>query len=377
MANTPPDLAALLTPVLPALAAAAVSTEPAIGILPLLSPILRQRVQFLSASSSEPWLRLLCYDSSKAPQLAKAASSSALEPHPVSGETEVDWDYDSETRYRRIDAETLQALVVMRDVGLVFRLVYCINDPDGGDGWRVGEVNVTDGQEPFAIFGGSASIAEAEEQFEDYKKDNSNNKAAPTGTTTVNNGATSHNEEKEDSEDAYWAQYDATPSHTPGPKASPAPRASAARANNSATTEDEYFSQYDSVQPAMDNHDPDEGLDSASTAALLSDAGADTDAARTNGGSGKSHMNGENSNYELAHPRPESSASSNESQKLVARLEEQAGRQGQNEFGVKKHISRSIRSLFLLSRSSGIQRDEFEQIVKTELDILGLVDYVE
>ena len=75
----------------------------------------------------------------------------------------------------------------------------------------------------------------------------------------------------------------------------------------------------------------------------------------------------------LLHPRPESSASSNSSQ-LVARLEEEAGRQGQSEFGVKQHISRSVRSLFMLSRASGIEREEFERLVKTELDVLGMME---
>jgi hypothetical protein len=75
----------------------------------------------------------------------------------------------------------------------------------------------------------------------------------------------------------------------------------------------------------------------------------------------------------LKHPRPASSASSNGSL-TVAKLEESAGKQEQNEFGVKQHISRSIRSLFLLSRSAGIDRDEFERMVKTELDVLGMVE---
>lgn len=378
MANIAPDLTTLLTPLLPALAAAAVSTEPAVGVLSLLSPILRQRVQFLSASSSDPWLRLLCYDSSKAPKLAEVASSSALEPHPVSGEAEVDWDYDADIRYRRIDSETLQALVVLREVGLIFRLVYCINDPDGGDGWRVGEVTVKEGQDPLAIFAGFASIAEAEKDFEEEAK---NKKTTAHNTTAATNGAAGDDEE-EDNEDDYWAQYDATPGRTPAQKASPAPRTSAARTTNGTTTEADYFAQYDDVQPAMDNHDPDEELDPAAAAALMGgrdERGGDSAdlLAQTNGRENGQDANGAAAANELAHPRPESSASSNGSQKLVARLEEEAGRQGQSEFGVKKHISRSIRSLFLLSRASGIGRDEFEQLVRTELDVLGMVDDLE
>jgi hypothetical protein len=58
----------------------------------------------------------------------------------------------------------------------------------------------------------------------------------------------------------------------------------------------------------------------------------------------------------------------------VAKLEESAGKQEQSEFGVKQHISRSIRSLFLLSRAAGIDRQEFERMVRTELDVLGMVE---
>ncbi|CAG9938390.1 unnamed protein product, partial [Clonostachys rosea f. rosea IK726] len=59
---------------------------------------------------------------------------------------------------------------------------------------------------------------------------------------------------------------------------------------------------------------------------------------------------------------------------IIEKLEEEAGRKDQSDFGVKQHISRSIRSLFMLSRASGIEREEFEQLVKTELDVLGMVE---
>jgi hypothetical protein len=76
---------------------------------------------------------------------------------------------------------------------------------------------------------------------------------------------------------------------------------------------------------------------------------------------------------DLAHPRPASSASSNGSQ-TVAKLEESAAKQEQSDFGVKQHVGRSIRSLFLLSRAAGIDREEFERLVKTELDVLGMIE---
>ncbi|KAL3962073.1 hypothetical protein ACCO45_003596 [Purpureocillium lilacinum] len=370
-----PDLSSLLTPLLPALPAAAASTQPATKVLPLLSPILRQRVQLLASSpissSAEPWLRLLCYDTSKAARLAELVRSPSLEPHPVSGEVEVDWDYDAETRFRRVDQETLQALVALTELGIAFRLVYCVNDQEGGgDGWKVGE-------------------------FREGK------------TATIQlNGGTSRTQyvadEDEDDDDDYWGRYDATPARTPaGDKRSPAPGAAGASSTShhagalsdpyrSASAEDEYFAQYDQVQPAMDNHDPDE---EAAAAHVMPSLGMSNAVSGGNGnGSILAHPRPSEpaqrsgllpSNpadepesvaaAELLHPRPDSSASSNGSH-TVARLEETAGKREASEFGVKQHVSRSIRSLYMLSRASGIDRDEFERIVKTELDVLGMME---
>lgn len=377
-AIAPPDHASLLTPLLPALPAAAASTHPATKVLPLLSPILRQRVRLLSVSSEEPWLRLLCYDTGKAARLADIARGPGLEPHPVSGEVEVDWGYDAETRYRRLDTETLQALVALAGLGVAFRLVYCVNDEEGGgDGWRVGEVTVADKPSPFSQFGGVSTIAEAERQF----------KEGQTGKATVqvngtNGAGRADDDDDDDDDDDYWGRYDATPARTPAEKRSPAPGVSnasqAANPFRPASAEDEYFAQYDRVQPAMDNHDPDEEAQQAHLG--LAQHNATTLAQPWPGEAQRSGLlsrpdaagGSPPAASEMAHPRPESSASSNGSH-TVARLEETAGKQEQNEFGVKQHVSRSIRSLYALSRASGIDREEFERLVKTELDLLGMM----
>ncbi|KAI1412639.1 hypothetical protein F5Y13DRAFT_163142 [Hypoxylon sp. FL1857] len=377
-----PDVQQVLGHVLPSLPAAALSTEPAENILPLLSPILRQRVQLLSSSSSEPWIRLLCYDTSKVPKLTEIAKSDRLEPHPVSGEVEIDWDYDSEIRYRRVDEETLQALVVLKDLNLTFRLVYCVGDPVG-DGWKVGEVSVVDQPSPFSSFGGVSSIAEAERQFRESKS-----------KATLSNGVTNSRtapalDDDEDDDDDYWARYDATPARTPAIKRSPAPQTTHG-ANT--TAEEDYYAQYDDVQPAMDNHDPDEeaNLDIAPPLGLgtrpgqpmvngsdeeeveLNETqGAWTLARAPRSPSTHSRRSGDDPNLVHPHPRPASSAGSNAS---VEKLEAAAAKQEQNDFGVKQHVSRSIKSLFMLSRASGIDREEFERLVKTELDMLGLME---
>lgn len=378
VAIAPPDQASLLAPFLPALPAAAASTQPAIQVLPLLSPILRQRVQLLSASSTEPWLRLLCYDTGKAAKLAEIARGPGLEPHPVSGEVEVDWGYDAETRYRRLDHETLQSLVALADLGLAFQLVYCVNDQEGGgDGWRIGEVTVADKPSPFSNFGGTSTIAEAERQYKE-SKDNKNTQKV-NGAATQVSGTSGDNDEDDD--DGYWARYDATPARTPANNQSPAPVSTkgnhvAPRADllRPDSAEDNYFAQYDDVQPAMDNHDPDEAAQQAQLMPPMPDVNDTNGSHNLNGAIQDGVSNAEIA--QLLHPRPESSASSNGSH-TVAKLEENAGRREQSEFGVKQHVSRSIRSLFMLSRASGIDRHEFEQLVKTELDLLGMMDDVE
>ncbi|KAL2259900.1 hypothetical protein VTK26DRAFT_6269 [Humicola hyalothermophila] len=403
---TPPDVRSAVAPVLSALPGAAVSTQPPEAVLPLLTPILRQRVQLLSSASTESWIRLLSYDTKNVPQLTRIAQSGDLEPHPVSGEIEVDWDCSIDLKYRMVDEETLQAAVILKDLKLFFRLTYCTNDPDGGDGWRVGEVGVA---EPSfqADFCGFPTLGEAEVSFRTSK--------GPGGMRLGVNGTHSTNgvngtailqatEDEEDDDDDYWARYDATPSRTPAVQRSPAPQTIGPPARleteRSQSAEDAYFARYDSVQPAMDNHDPDEeaqlrtmqqtehaehapvapplGLArpqrpvGSAEIAEISETGGAWTLAEPPSPSARSRED-EEKTQALLHPRPESSASSNGSQ-MVAKLEEEAEKQEQSEFGVRQHISRSIRSLFLLSRASGIDREEFERVVRAELGVLGMVE---
>lgn len=324
------------------------------------------------------------------------ARSDRLEPHPVSGEVELDLDYDVQVQYRRLDEETLQALVVLDEFELFFRLVYCVNDEaGGGDGWRVGEVSVPDKDTTLVSFMGYPNVAEAEKVFGEKK---SNTVSAPRETISFSQQvATQPEEEGDDDDDDYWARYDATPARTPQIKHSPAPGTSQQNHNVQSDTTDAdeaYYAQYDSVQPAMDNHDPDEAevadqlshvqppppLGLQYSPDTMNVQGDETDDMNETNGSwtlapspSARSRDEEERTSALAHPRPESSASSNGSN-TVLKLEEQAGRQEQSEFGVKQHVSRSIRSLFLLSRTAGIDRDEFERMVKNELDVLGMVE---
>jgi len=392
---SPPVARDIVAPLLPTLPGAAVSAQPTSSVLPLLSPILRQRVQFLSASSTEPWIRLLSYDTAKAAKLLEIARSERLEPHPISGEIEVDWDCDVETRYKRLDKETIQALVLLRDLDLVFRLVYCPAEQGGNaSGWKVGEVSIPDQPSAFSTFGGHSSIAEAERAFDEEKATSTTIPTSGSRDTLAVGGG---EENGEDDDDDYWARYDATPARTPAVKRSPAPasmQSSQAGAYRSTSAEDAYFAQYDSVQPAMDPHDPDEVVDPADIPPPLGlakpvpitydDTPETAEQNETQGvwtladapdSPSVQALDDEERLAALVHPRPASASSHSSNVSLaVAKLEESAERQEQSEFGVKQHVSRSIKSLFMLSRASGIDRDEFERLVKTELDLLSMME---
>jgi hypothetical protein len=280
---------------------------------------------------------------------------------------------------------------------------------------------------PFASLGGSVSIAEAERSYENSRKPLSQLSSGRVNGVNGTNGNTNGIHaaqpkqpvptlmaDEEDDDDDYWARYDATPARTPGVKRSPAPaslKSPQPSFNRTSSAEDTYFAQYDSVQPAMDNHDPDEAEAQGQTQTQIISQPAPIHPPTTNGYPliaatdtdeqadsaspahtldleslrSRPHENGlaqndqeqgqdqdQNHLASLLHPRPASSASSNGSQ-TVAKLEGVADKQEQSEFGVKQHVSRTIRSLFLLSRASGIDRDEFERMVQTELDCLALM----
>ncbi|KAH7413266.1 hypothetical protein BKA64DRAFT_660656 [Cadophora sp. MPI-SDFR-AT-0126] len=404
----PPRTEQVLAPLLASLPAATISPSPPTALLPILSPILRQRVQILSSTASEPWLPLLCYDSSNASKLESVVKHEAFEPHPVSGEVELDWD-SVQSRYKRNDEETLQCLISIPDIELGVKLIWCVNDEmGGGDGWRIGEVNVL-GSESKETWGQS-SIPDAERAFEAARAQNqsqnghSNHLSAYNRTNGTNSLLTPEAEEEEDDDD-YWAQYDNTPARTPAPKHSPAPQAMAVdgQGGETQTAEEEasYYAQYASVQPAMDNHDPDEaeqngaiesslGKDEITTELQqhLSHQHTDPELHDTSAAWSEGHpddqafyvnRNTSQSPHEiegLAHPRPGSSTGSSGSD-TVAKLEKRAldhAVREQSEVGIKQHIGTSVKSLYRLARVAGIERQEFERIVRTELECLALMD---
>jgi hypothetical protein len=383
----PPKSEQLLGPLLASLPAASISPFPPTALLPLLSPILRQRVQLLSSSSQEPWLSLLCYDTAKASKLEQVVKNERFEPHPVSGEVEIDWAYDVDLRFKRTDEETLQSRASLHDLDLSVTLVWCVNDElGGGDGWRIGEVGVCDPSVDSTW--GQSSLSEAEEAYENCFAGSLSSHNRSNGT----NGLLTPDADvmDEDDDDEYWAQYDNTPARTPAPKDAGIAPMTTSTDQSSHNDEDEasYYAQYSSVQPAMDDHDPDEAEQNGTvesslgrdeiTQELQHSLALDHEHSSALEWSQLQEANdsGTYTNQDLLHPRPGSSTGSSGSD-TVAKLERGAAASAaleQSEVGIKQHIGTSVKSLYRLAKVAGIEREEFERLVRTELDCLGLMD---
>ena len=353
-----PDIESLLPPLLACLPVAFASPRPPPALLPLLSPILRQRVQFLSAnslSSSESWLPLLCWESSSAATLPEIVQRDLFELHPISGE--VEFGNADDVRYRRLDRETLQAKVRLPDLGLSIIYLWCQVDHAGGQsGWMVSEVNPAETDTGTRLSSWKATVYEAEEKAKEIWATD-----APNHTTGSRDQvpilATTGDDEGQDDED-YWAQYDKTPARTPA-------KTSSTLRNGVAMSEVDYYAQYAQVQPAMDNDDPSEGCDTVGETSSNREiiTGVAPRPAALPLVTGLPHPN-------LNHPRPSSSSSSSVA---VACLENTVAAQSISEIVIRQHISTSLKSLFRLARGSGIEKDEFERLVNTELETLNLM----
>jgi len=381
----PPNPRELLPPLLACLPTAFFSPRPPPALLPLLTPVLRQRVQLHATSTSttsksDSWLPLLNWNAERAAKLPEVVESLQIEPHPVSGEIELP-DVEK-IDYRRLDSETLHVRFQVEEYGLLPIYLWCLGDGQGQEmGWKLAELrsleDLEDGMEWFK------NIDDANEQA-------GSERSAQSHANGVNGTHGSDGAEKDSTEDddqGYWAAYDQTPGRTPM-KRSPAPPQTS-NVQLPTNTELEYFSRYMSeVQPAMDPHDPsEEGLAPGEstldgTAFTPTVRRPQTDPMET---SNIGHFGydsslppplapitkgAETSEGVLHSPRP----SSSRSDKSVEQLEKRAMSSSQAEVGIKQHISTDIKSLFRLARSAGIDRDEFERIVKTELDCLSLME---
>ena len=378
----PPDVRALLPSLLACLPTAFASSQPPPALLPLLSPVLRQRVQLLSATAEKPtdsWLPLLCWQPGSAERLPGIVQGEAFELHPVSGELE--YGEIDPIAYRRLDEETLQAKLELVDLGLV--VVYTWVQVDGGENcneWQVAEVSPLESRSEYATPDWSLSITAAEAKAKEVGVTRGLNQIVQQVNGASVDASPELGTGVEDNDDDYWAQYDKTPSRTPAATRSPLPdQTSITESRGRSASEAAYFEQYSQVQPEMDNDDPSEhdtgigesslngnvvaGFMNHSSTSPLAGAGQNIDGLNSFLGPRDPSMSQPKASPLFtnpgAAPHLESPASAPPSASDTA---------------IKQHVSTSIKSLFRLCRGAGIERREFEDLVRTELGTLELLN---
>lgn len=400
---TAPDARELLLPVLACLPTAFLGPRPPAAFLPLLSPILRQRVHLFTSSSrnneehlptsqrseASNWLSLLTWSPERASRLIEIVGGLQLEPHPVSGELELfgNGDGDGKITYRRLDQETLQSRCDVTEHEITVIWVWCENDTgavnleevanaESKSGWRVAEVRPVES-------GAEERWYESMTQAEDAELQISTVYSSEGGTSGTT--GTSLENADDDDDDDYWASYDRTPATRTPAKRSPVPMSAygSARPNGQrqpSSAEAEYFARYaEEVQPAMDAHDPDEALDAANIESSFSHH-----TQQTNSSEAVEQTRGPNhptideppittaaTHVRIHSPAPSrpSSAASN-----IEQLEASASSSSAAEMAVKQHVGYELKSLYRLAKATGIDREEFERIVKVELQTLAMMD---
>ena len=305
-----------------------------------------------------------------------------FELHPVSGE--IEYGELQDVLYRQLDEETLQARVQIDELGLVVLYLWCMGDQEGGgDGWRVSEVMPS---------------AESTQTLEQWRSSIQDARREARGSANIDNptlmsAATAAQErylsingrdkegDGEDDDDDYWAQYDKTPGRTPATDRSPMrgghSTTSATTGRARSTSEAEYFEQYSHVQPEMDNDDPTEnrediGESSLNGNILTSRTPRPPAEALSNGYPQRALVHETipgSQGPELSEPTVTSPTAL---LGTVPRLEDSASIQSNAEVAIRQHVSTSIKSLFRLCRTSGIDRPEFDDMVKTELETLSM-----
>jgi len=359
-----PDPHSLLPPLLACLPTSFASPRPPPALLDLLSPVLRQRLDVhTSTASHDNWANLLCWDAGKGEVLKGEIEGAVFEPHPSSGEIEVG-DTEQIT-YKRFDEETLRAQIPLIDWPFTALYLWCTGS-DEGSAWKLAELLPFD-RDLLKDASWSSSIAEANESSKERLVNEALEEADRAHARAQRNLSVPAEEED------YWAMYDNSASRTPARKASVDP-------NTHGPSDDDYYARYGSVQPAMDNHDPDEEMEGPGESTLSGNVLQQLISPNTHSQTdrdpppyqGSFDDGTEEKEVEVNHPAPASPSSRGSD--MVARLEQSAERYGASEIGIRQHISTTLKSMYRLARSAGMDREEFERIVQRELESLSIFD---
>lgn len=301
-----------------------------------------------------------------------------------------------------------------RGIEVVYVWVPVKEDKEEGEGWKIVDVKLVEshvGKDEVESEGEwYPSVAAAEEGFErevQKKRDEAQRLPIKETQLVTSPPANSHLSlqptpaQDEDEDDSYWDMYDRSPARTP-----------AVQHQTSVQTDDEYFARYNGVKPELDRGETPEpeggnyhtdpaypryGLGSTQpqptaprqTPPPLSSPSfsafpavpmpisppTSSPSKPTSIASHTPPLATATTTVEIKAPSPRAgSPRANSPSASVSALEELAAVQNQSETGVKQHISTSIKSLFRLARVVGMEREEFERVVKTELEILGMVE---
>ncbi|KAM0705578.1 hypothetical protein Q7P35_006937 [Cladosporium inversicolor] len=401
-----PEPRDLLPPLLACLPTTFVSPRPPPALLPLLAPVLRQRASYLAPgnASEDGWIRLLNWDPERAAKLRPVVDELELEPHPVSGEIELD-DLEA-IKYRRLDEETLQSRLDAAQFNLAPIYVWCESDEHGdtGPGWKLTELRALQDVEDGTTW--HNSVAEANDAA------NTVSIAVPSTTAQQPAQVQADDEGNDSDDDGYWAAYDQTPGPSKNPSPKPPTNAAAPETTSSnrdrSRSELEYFARYGAeVQPALDAHDPDEDhpelgqstLNGTTQRALSTQpqaqqpqptsqedtrsawekalhpyaraADAHDSAFATSTDLPSTH------DLNITAPRPISPTTSHSS---VEHLESRAAEMSQErnhshvENAVRQHIATEVKSLWRLANGAGLDREEFERVIALEVQCIGMMD---
>lgn len=346
------------------------------------------------------------WDAERAAKLRPVVDELELEPHPVSGEIELD-DLDS-IKYRRLDEETLQSRLDAAQFNLAPIYVWCESDEHGdtGPGWKLTELRALKDVEDGTTW--YNSVAEANDAA------NTHSIAVPSTAPAQQPAQAQADDGGDDSDDdGYWAAYDQTPGPSKNP--SPKPPANAAAPETTSSNRDrsrselEYFARYGAeVQPALDAHDPDEDHPelgqstlNGTTQRVLSTqpqtrqqpqpssqednrsawekalhpyartTDAHDSAFATSTDLPSTH------DLDITAPRPISPTTSHSSVEHLESKAAEMSRERNNshvENAVKQHIATEIKSLWRLANGAGLDREEFERVISLEVQCIGMMD---
>lgn len=396
-----PDFSQILLPFLSQLPTAFSSPKPPPTLPPLLAPITRARLHHLSFNNNRPWPVYLTWSSSD--------SGNDLYEHLMEQDyyflhVEISPSLYSSRGIQRVDKETLHAAVEIPEIGIVVVYIYVVlDDIEPKTEWKVFDVRLLD-TDIHQEEDWRPTVREAEESYKiSHPQGQGKNKSVAVETNGTNTSAQQADDKAtgdndDDDDDDYWGRYDEEDSESvasPGEQTRPA------------ETDDDYYNRYSNVQPAMDPEDP-------TLPTAFNPTSATTNPALNNNNEHSSNIHAPIpqkpvSSLPLSIPPPQTgvsydnhpiSSSSppplspsytiqskstavtqhtnapalNSNNINVEKLEQQAQVDEKFETAIRQHVSTSMKSLYRLWKVSGMEKEEFDAVIKTELEVLGIMD---